>query len=229
MKLLRILGRHVAGNLVAYLALFMATTGTAYAVGAVGSDDIADDSIRSADLKDGAAVRSEDVVNDSETGGGLTGKDIRENTLVLPEQEVGIFADTQTRARIGHNSRDIPALDGGAGAFAVVDRHVAVDYRCPDYPAENNGALFVTVEGPGDLFIDQGEADPLYYRVGDGRVGVPVPTRAAGELTTIQYDYEKAGAESLQTLLIFSVGRPGLDGVNHGFCHIQAQMFDAVG
>lgn len=224
MRFLRIIGRHLVGNLVAYLALVIATSGTAYAVATIGSADIVDDSIRSVDLKDGAGVRSQDVVNDD-----LTGADIREGSLVLPAESVTVFADTEGGARIGHNSRDIPALDGGLGAYAVADRNVSVDYRCPDYPAVNNGELFVRVSvGPGDLFIDQGSENPAYYRVpADGR-GVVVPTLAAGEATTVSYDRAGPGEQSLQTLLIFTVGRPGLAGVNHGYCHIQAQMFDAV-
>lgn len=224
------LHRPTHATIVAYIALIMATSGTAYAAATIGSEDVVNDSIRSVDLKDGSAVRSEDVVNDSEPGGGLTGKDIRESTLVLPGQSVGVFADTSGGARIGHNSREIPSLDGGAGAYAVVDRNVSVDYRCPDFPAENDGSLYVMVSGPGDLFIDQGEANPAYYRAsGDGYFAVTVPTRAAGEATTVQFDHDKTADEneSLQTLLIFTVGRPALSGVNHGSCHIQAQMFDA--
>jgi hypothetical protein len=231
MRLLRVIGNHLAGNLVAYLALVMATTGTAYAVATIGSAEVVNDSLKSVDLKDGAAVRSQDVVDDSVSGGGLTGMDIREDTLVLPKESVTLFGDSEGGAGIGHASREIPALDGGAGAFILNDRNVSVDYRCPDYPAENNGELFVVVysgSGPGDLFIDQGSENPAYYRVPAHGRGVVVPTLATGEATTVSYARDMAGEESLQTLLIFTVGRPGPVGVNNGYCHIQAQMFDAV-
>src|SRR3954465_3440625 len=64
------------GTIVAYLALTAALSGVAYAAGTVGSKDIVDNSIQSVDLKDGAAVRGVDVVNDS-----LTGADISERSL----------------------------------------------------------------------------------------------------------------------------------------------------
>lgn len=40
------------GTLVAYVALFVALGGTAYAANTVGSDDIIDDSVQSVDIKD---------------------------------------------------------------------------------------------------------------------------------------------------------------------------------
>ncbi len=61
----------------AYLALFVAvTTGGAYAVERIGSDEVADDSLRSADLRDRKAVKGKDVKRDS-----LTGKEVREASL----------------------------------------------------------------------------------------------------------------------------------------------------
>lgn len=69
-------------TVVAYMSLFLALgTGGAWATGAIGSGDVVDESLKSIDLKNGAAVRSEDVVNDTETNGGLRGADIKENTL----------------------------------------------------------------------------------------------------------------------------------------------------
>src|SRR5262245_22726673 len=64
------------------LALFLVLTGgTAYAAGTVGSAAVIDNSLLSADLKDNAAVRSADVQDDTSTGGGLQGIDIRPSTL----------------------------------------------------------------------------------------------------------------------------------------------------
>ena len=61
----------------AYLALFVAvTTGGAYAIERIGSAEVADDSLRSADLRDRKAVKAKDVKRDS-----LTGKELREATL----------------------------------------------------------------------------------------------------------------------------------------------------
>jgi hypothetical protein len=65
-------------NVVSTLAVFLfLTTGTAYATHLiVNSSDVVDESLVSADLKNGSAVKSADVVNDN-----LTGADIREGTL----------------------------------------------------------------------------------------------------------------------------------------------------
>ena len=81
MRLLRMIGRHLAGNLVAYLALLIATSGTAYAVATVDSDDVVNNSLQSTDLMDDAAVKSVDVRDDTLAGGGLKGVDIAPNTL----------------------------------------------------------------------------------------------------------------------------------------------------
>lgn len=71
-------------TVVAYISLFLALgTGGAWAAGAIGSHDVVDNSIKSIDLKNGAAVRTEDVVNDTETNGGLRGVDIKESTLEI--------------------------------------------------------------------------------------------------------------------------------------------------
>jgi hypothetical protein len=61
----------------AYLALFVAvTTGGAYAVERIGSAEVADDSLRSVDLRDRKAVKAKDVKRNS-----LTGKEVREASL----------------------------------------------------------------------------------------------------------------------------------------------------
>jgi len=57
-------------TVVAWLALFVALGGTAYAAATIGSAQIVDNSIKSVDVR-----------NDSSLGGGLTGADIKESTL----------------------------------------------------------------------------------------------------------------------------------------------------
>jgi hypothetical protein len=68
------------GTVVAYLALFIALAGSAYAVSRVDSADVVNDSLKSKDLKDGKAVAGRDVRSDS-----LTGKHIREGSLDASE------------------------------------------------------------------------------------------------------------------------------------------------
>ena len=69
--------RHLSyANVTATVALFFALGGGAYAVTKVNSRDIANDSIRSVDLKDRKAVKAKDVKRN-----GLTGRQISETTL----------------------------------------------------------------------------------------------------------------------------------------------------
>ena len=80
------IGRHIRSNVVAYLALFVALSGTAYAADKIGSKDIrkgavkskqiADGKVKSRDIQNGRGVRSVDVKD-----GSLTGADIEESSL----------------------------------------------------------------------------------------------------------------------------------------------------
>jgi hypothetical protein len=67
---------HLRANVVGYLALFVALGGTAYAAATVGSGDVIDNSLKSADLKNAKAVKSVDVRDDS-----IVGADVDETTL----------------------------------------------------------------------------------------------------------------------------------------------------
>ena len=67
---------HIRSNVVAYIALFVALGGTAWAGATIGSQDVIDESLRSEDLMNNAAVRSPDVRNDTEPGGGLGALDL---------------------------------------------------------------------------------------------------------------------------------------------------------
>jgi hypothetical protein len=80
------IGKHIRSNVVAYLALFVALSGTAYAADKIGSKDIrkgavkskqiADGKVNSRDIRNGTGVRSVDVKDES-----LTGADINESSL----------------------------------------------------------------------------------------------------------------------------------------------------
>lgn len=61
--------------ILSFLALLVAMGGTAYAAGLIGSDDIADNSIRGKDVRNGT-VRSKDVRDET-----LRSKDVRDGTL----------------------------------------------------------------------------------------------------------------------------------------------------
>jgi hypothetical protein len=77
----KVRSRLTYANLMATAAMFVALGGSAYAAATIGSAQVIDNSLQSIDLKDNAAVKSVDVVNDSTTGGGLRGQDIIESQL----------------------------------------------------------------------------------------------------------------------------------------------------
>lgn len=69
--------RHLSyANVTATVALFVALGGGAYAVTNIDSRDIANDSVKSVDLKDRRAVRGKDVKRNA-----ITGRQISESTL----------------------------------------------------------------------------------------------------------------------------------------------------
>ena len=78
---------HLRSNIVGYVALFIALSGTAYAVDGelpgqnqVGSEDIIDGEVFTADIANNQ-IRSGDVRDDTFAGGGLTGTDIADESL----------------------------------------------------------------------------------------------------------------------------------------------------
>jgi hypothetical protein len=97
--------QHIRSNVVGYVALFIALSGTAYAAGTVGSDDVIDNSLISADIRNDTStspsgglvaadlrpgsVGTSEVANDNLTGGdiapnSLKGADVNESTLGFP-------------------------------------------------------------------------------------------------------------------------------------------------
>ena len=58
-------------NVVSVIALFVALGGTAWAAAKINSEDVADNSLKSVDLKDGKGVKDADVVPDSLSGAAI--------------------------------------------------------------------------------------------------------------------------------------------------------------
>ena len=74
---------HMRSNIVGYVALFVALSGTAVALPAtntVFSDDIVNGEVRSKDISDTNGVRSADVRDDDRSGGGLAAIDLDRNS-----------------------------------------------------------------------------------------------------------------------------------------------------
>lgn len=98
MRVFSVIGRHVAGNLVGYLALVVALGGTGYAAATINSADVQDNSLRSADIR-----------NDASAGGGLTAQDLRASSVRSSE-----VRDRSVRAA------DLSFAARGARAYAYV-------------------------------------------------------------------------------------------------------------
>src|SRR5690242_16394178 len=91
---------HLRGNIVGYIALLIALSGTAYATTKVTSHQIARDAVRPKHIKDGQ-VNSADVADNS-----LTGADIDESSLQVAQQQLQIGPDS-----LGGNEIDESSLD----------------------------------------------------------------------------------------------------------------------
>ena len=103
---------HIRSNIVAYLALFVALGGTAYAAdkigtrdiknGAVKSKQIGDDKVRSKDIKDENGVKSRDLKNDN-----IQSVDIKDGDL----SEADIAAESITGKSIEDDSLSAAQID----------------------------------------------------------------------------------------------------------------------
>ena len=123
------ISNHIRTNIVGYLALFVALSGTVYAADKIGSKDIktgavkskqiGNEQVKSKDLKDGKAVKSRDVKNND-----LTGADIDESSLagVAPAGVAGgdlsgsfpnpaIAADAVDSSKVADNSLGSEDID----------------------------------------------------------------------------------------------------------------------
>lgn len=107
---------HVLSNIVGYLALFVASSGTAWAAARIGSEQIVDNSVRSVDLRNNGAVRSADVVDDSATNGGLKAADIASDAVGFGEIAASAF-----NADIAEQGNAFGIPNDGIQGFEVQD------------------------------------------------------------------------------------------------------------
>ncbi len=149
---LRRLGRHVRGNAVAYLALFLALSTSAVAATQITGKQIANNSVTSADIRN-KTIRGRDVARNT-----LTGRDIAERKLGrVPDSSrlgglaVGDFA----RQRSAFKSGEVTF--GGTAFVAEGGPSVTVDV-----PASGLVAVFASAElrpvvsGPSNNFAAVG-------------------------------------------------------------------------
>ena len=149
-------------TVVAYLALFVALGGTAYAAATIGSAEVVDDSLQSVDLKDNAAVGSRDVVNDSVTGGGLGSVDVRNNSLTSNDVAALTGADVTDDSLKGadveesslgqvpsaRNAESATSADDASNAFYLNGRHSS-HFLSGDVEHTNSGLTTGTTDSDG--------------------------------------------------------------------------------
>jgi hypothetical protein len=123
---------HLRSNVVGYLALFVALSGTAVALPATNTvfgDDIVNGEVSTKDISDSDGVRSADVRDDDKRGGGLAAADLARNSVGPSE----IDEAAVRRAEIGPDAVNRPeiATDGVGSpeiaANAVRESDIAKD------------------------------------------------------------------------------------------------------
>ena len=92
---------HLRSNVVGYLALFVALSGTAVALPAtntVFSDDIVNGQVKSKDISDTNGVRSADVRDDDRSGGGLAAIDLARGSVGSSEVATDAVGSPEIKA-----------------------------------------------------------------------------------------------------------------------------------
>ena len=133
---------------VSVMALVVASTGTSYAAGLIGSDDIRDNSIQSKDIKNKT----------------IQGKDIKNSTIGARRSRTGRSAPGTSRRASCLPARRVPRAPPASGRWALVDATGAI--------VAQSGGFTVTAAYPtlaaagpdtaglranGNVYIDAGE------------------------------------------------------------------------
>jgi hypothetical protein len=181
--------RHVRGNAVAYVALFLALSGTAWALasnsvksrhiknGQVKSADVRDNGIKASDIGDGQ-VGSAEVRDDD-----LTGGDVDEASL-----DGSAIPNLPPDGRVLSSGR-VQVDDPGGGGFTQATLVVADDFtingRC-----ENTGGANIS----GSITIDSGGSYAV-YSTEDTIVGIDLASTSGQNnlLNVSNVDAQRAG------------------------------------
>jgi hypothetical protein len=152
----------------AFIALFVALSATAYAGGAnIGANDIKDNAVRSKHIKN-EHVRTADVADDDTanaltgtdvTNGGLTGTDIADGTVGTGDLANGAV----TSAKVGNNAV-------GSGDLATITEVAGNTFDFGDQDEGNNDHLYgsSTATCPGGSTVIGGGAEFVGTGTGGG-------------------------------------------------------------
>ncbi len=143
---------HIRRNSVAYLALFVALGGSAYAAATIGSAEVIDNSLRSEDLRNGQ-VRSGDIRDDTVTGGGFA-SDIAARTITNANVAVGSLsaAEIQDKTLTGDdvqpNSLGGGQINEGTMILSDVVGSGSLAPGSLDKSCDPNGTTFISCGNP---------------------------------------------------------------------------------
>ena len=155
----RRLGRHMRQNLVAYIALFFAMGGTAYAAATIGSGQVIDNSLQSGDLRDNAAVLSRDVVDDSVVGGGLVSGDVRDRSIQRRDLATNAL-DSCPDGMVRRTRLCVRTLTGDERWHLAVGRCANLGLRLPSY---SEAVMLAQTDLPGLTSGDPFWTDSPHY------------------------------------------------------------------
>ena len=224
-------------NIVGYVALFVALSGTAVALPAtntVFSDDIVDGQVKSEDISDSNGVRSADVRDDDRSGGGLAAVDLDRNSVGASE----IADDGVASPEIASDAvrgREIAADGVGSPEIetdAVGGPEIAADaVRRPEILENAVGASEIGTDSVGkDAIVNDGvganELDQVHEHFGgttliedvtahDGSYGIENAEASCGndkeDLLSVSIDWLDTNGHSERFLADVSIGRLGTD------------------
>src|SRR4051812_9961916 len=145
--MLRKLRSHFLDNVVAYVALFVALGGTAYAANTIGSADVIDESLLSQDIKNGE-VQNPDLGTNSVTSSRILSGNVF-NSDLAPDSVNGskVIANSLTSGDLAPNSVSTSELTDGSVTTAKL---------APQDPFNEVG----DADGPGWAHYTSGPGDP---------------------------------------------------------------------
>jgi hypothetical protein len=206
------IANHVRHNLVAYVALLVALTGTsAYAAGTIFSEDIVNGEVKTPDLAAQSVTDNKlgpDAVNSSKVlDNSIKGDDVDESTLALSFQGTANVASKRTSVPAGAGSDQLVLDIPGFGQVR--------NKNCSIKSARSS--FFNDTAKTVDVFTDATDSnvtssDPLFAKLAPGEETMG-PDIEATERAIYQ-----AGFGSGRVATIVVMGRP--DGV---LCHYQVQ------
>ena len=197
-------------NVVATIAVFTALGGVAWAAATINSRLVVNDSLKSADLKNGTGVKDRDVRANS-----LTGAAIDESLLAeVPSAAEADHAASADDADNAASAGDADTLDGidsagfvGGGGRQIsvgaslgarsssytmlsVSDLIQVNYRCSPDPANVDGWWTIANlddSGPADVFVNNGSANPSYASQEFNNFNYTYGVERAGDTLMVQF------------------------------------------